>query len=241
MNKFRLIYIDIEEKIKNHDFPVGSLLPSENQLSKHYKVSRETIRKALSLLSENGFISKKQGVGSTVLDYQRFALPISGLVSYKELYSSQEVESITSVIENKIVPAPQFLKDSIALEPDETFIYLVRTRRLADEILIIDEDYIRTSVVPSIPNEIAENSIYEYFEGELGLEIGYAVKEFTAEKATDLDIKYLKIKPTDFTITVRSEVFLQDTSFFQYTISHHRLDRFRFQEFAPRKSPIAKI
>lgn len=241
MNKFRLIYLDIEEKIKNHEYPVGSLLPSENQLSKYYKVSRETIRKALSLLSDNGFIFKKQGVGSTVLDYQRFALPISGLVSYKELYTSLEIENITTVIENRIIPAPKFLTDLVALDADETFIYLVRTRKLADEVLIVDEDYIRTKLVGSIPNDIAENSIYEYFEGELGLEIGYAVKEFTAEKATDLDIKHLGIQPTDWTITVKNEVFLEDTTFFQYTISHHRLDRFRFQEFAARNSPIAKF
>ena len=67
------------------------MLPSENELTKKYNVSRETIRKALTLLLENGYIQKKQGKGSIVLDVKRFNFPISGLTSYKELQDSQSI------------------------------------------------------------------------------------------------------------------------------------------------------
>lgn len=39
-------------------------LPSETQISKQYGVSRETVRRALSLLSEEGLIEKRKGSGS---------------------------------------------------------------------------------------------------------------------------------------------------------------------------------
>lgn len=234
MNKFERIYLDIEKKIKENFYPVGSLLPGENLLAEEYGVSRETIRRAQRMLLDSGYIFKKQGHGSIVLDYRRFALPISGLTSYKELNEENNLRSVTKVIQNKVVSVPDFISQSLNISSKERFIHLIRTRSIDGEVVIIDEDYIRIKIIPEIPNEVAVQSIYEYFEKDLGLEIGFASKEFIGLQATDLDVKYLNIQPTDYTITVNSQVFLKDTTFFQYTISHHRIDRFRFQEFAPR-------
>ena len=58
MNKFNEIFLDLEQKILAKEYPPHSLLPSENQLIKIYGVSRETIRKALNLLTTEGYIQK---------------------------------------------------------------------------------------------------------------------------------------------------------------------------------------
>lgn len=235
MNKFERIYLDIEQKIKAGDYPIGSLIPSEHELAKNYNVSRETIRKAQKLLLENGFIQKKQGRGSIVLDYHRFSLPISGLVSYKEVQLDQNMDSTTRIIKNDIIPAPDFLIGQNAVTAEEMFIHLIRTREMNNEVMIIDEDFIRCTVVDQVPLEAAKDSIYEYFENELALAIGYATKDFVAEKASPLDIELMHLEPMDYIISVSSNVFLEDTTFFQYTVSHHRLEKFQFSEFARRK------
>ena len=97
MNKFNEIFLDLEQKILAKEYPPHSLLPSENQLIKIYGVSRETIRKALNLLTTEGYIQKKQGKGSIVLDRNRFDFPISGLTSYKELQETQRIPSETII------------------------------------------------------------------------------------------------------------------------------------------------
>lgn len=241
MNKFEKIYLDIERKIKANIYPIGTLLPGENTLAQEYDVSRETIRKAQRMLLDSGYIFKKQGHGSIVLDYRRFALPISGLVSYKELNEENNLSSETKVIKNEIITVPDFILQDVSINPKETFIHLIRTRSIDNEVVIIDEDYIRTSIVSNIPNEVAEDSIYQYFEEELGLDIGFASKEFMAERAGELAMELLQLKASDYTMTVRSQVFLKDTTFFQYTISHHLIDRFRFQEFAPRHNRFINL
>ena len=53
MNKFNEIFLDLEQKILDQQYPPHTLLPSENQLIQIYGVSRETIRKALNLLTIN--------------------------------------------------------------------------------------------------------------------------------------------------------------------------------------------
>lgn len=238
MKKFEKIYQDLVDKIANRIYPVDSFLPSEPLLSQEYGVSRETIRKALKLLEERGFIQKKQGLGSIVLNYQRFALPISGLTSYKELHERQSLPTQTQVIQNSLIQAPTFLVEAGLLAPDESMIHLIRLRLMDGEPVIVDEDYIRHQIVDHIPNHRAQDSIYEYFEGDLGLHIAYASKEIRADKSSDTLSQWLQIPHNQYVIKVSSQVFLADTTFFQYTVSHHKLDKFRFYDFARRQHTV---
>lgn len=84
-NKFIRIYEDIADRIRTGEIEAGTLLQSELDLSESYQTSRETIRKALKMLYEEGYIQKIQGKGSIVLDIRKIDFPISGLVSFKEL------------------------------------------------------------------------------------------------------------------------------------------------------------
>ncbi|MED3828537.1 GntR family transcriptional regulator, partial [Priestia megaterium] len=52
-NKFISIYEQLVDKIKRGDWRPNTKLPSENELVEQYQTSRETIRKALNLLSQN--------------------------------------------------------------------------------------------------------------------------------------------------------------------------------------------
>ena len=98
MNKFKEIFLDLEHTILTKVYPPHTLLPSEKQLIDIYGASRETIRKALNLLRNAGYIQKKQGKGSIVLDFSRFDFPISGLTSFKELQDTQNILNETTVV-----------------------------------------------------------------------------------------------------------------------------------------------
>ena len=88
MYKFEFISADIQNKIHQGIYPVGRLLPSENDLAKTYDVSRETIRKAQKRLEDTGFIQKKQGKGAIVLDFARFSFRKKNGQSVRTLQSS---------------------------------------------------------------------------------------------------------------------------------------------------------
>ncbi|MFT6155617.1 MAG: GntR family transcriptional regulator [Neolewinella sp.] len=48
-------------------YPVGSVLPSEGELGKHFSVSRHTVRESLRRLREEGLVASRQGAGTVVL------------------------------------------------------------------------------------------------------------------------------------------------------------------------------
>ncbi|MER2174455.1 MAG: trehalose operon repressor [Carnobacterium sp.] len=238
MSKFNEIFLDLEAAILNQRFISGDLLPSENELVKTYNVSRETIRKALNLLLEKGYIQKIQGKGSIVLDIKRFDFPVSGLTSYKELQDAQNMNSQTIVVSNGLLPVSEELANHLNLSVGTPVLYLERLRKVHGEVVIIDKDYLLTSIVPSIPNESAEDSLYHYIEQTLDLSIGYAQKEITVDPITEEDKRLMDLQEDTHVVVVRSDVYLEDTTLFQHTESRHRLDRFRFVDFARRRNSL---
>lgn len=56
----------LKERIEKGEFPVGSKLPSENDLCNYYSVGRSSVREALSSLEAVGMISIVRGRGSFV-------------------------------------------------------------------------------------------------------------------------------------------------------------------------------
>lgn len=235
VNKFHDIFLDLEKKILEGDFLPGTLLPSEKQLVEQYSVSRETIRKALNLLINAGYIQKQQGKGSIVLDFQRFSFPISGVISYKELQQSQNMKSITKVVELEEEKVGRTLARLTGWSEGDLVWRLVRQREIDNEVVIIDIDYLLKDIVPELSKAQAEDSIYEYLENTLDLVISYAQKEITVEPLTDRDRELMTLHGDTHVVVVRSVVSLENTKCFEYTESRHRLDKFKFVDFARRR------
>ena len=233
MTKYQKIYQDLLEKIKQGEIKPHTLLPSESELMKIYDASRDTVRKALNLLLNDGYIQKNKGKGSVVLDINRIAFPVSGVTSFKELTKTLHGEVKTIVIlfsEEK--PDEEIQK---ALYVKDGLVYHVkRIREIEGEKIILDEDYLNKSIVEGLSYQDAENSLYEYIEKKLGLKISFARKEITVVKATEEEKQLLDMLDYDLLVCVKSYVYLEDATLFQYTISKHRPDKFRFVDFARR-------
>src|ERR1700674_4979538 len=60
------VYVSLFKRIQGGEFPPGSFLPAERQLTEDYGVSRITIIKALNELSREHHIKRQQGRGTIV-------------------------------------------------------------------------------------------------------------------------------------------------------------------------------
>jgi GntR family transcriptional regulator, trehalose operon transcriptional repressor len=234
-NKYQIIFNTIVDQIKSGDIPPNSLLPSENELKEQYETSRETIRKALNLLAQNGYIQKVRGKGSIVIDINKFDFPVSGLVSFKELADKMEKKPRTIVNDLSLILKPDaYIKQQLQLSGKEQVWKIVRTREIGGKKIILDKDYLAAKFVPSITEEICADSIYAYLENELNLKISFAKKEIIVEEPTTEDRSFLDLDGFHNIVVIKNYVYLEDASLFQYTESRHRPDKFRFVDFARR-------
>ncbi|HFI2471885.1 TPA: trehalose operon repressor [Streptococcus suis] len=237
MKKYQEIYHDLKEKIRTNLYPAETSLPTELQLQEIYGVSRDTVRKALAMLTEGGLIQKVQGRGSMVLKQEILNFPVSGLTSYQELTNSLQLSSQTQVVSLEQVTVNSSLASLTGFEPYSKVWKVVRTRSIDGKIFVVDTDYLAEELVPELTLEIAEKSIYEYLEGQLGLDIAYAQKEITVEP-TSREERDLMQCQDDYLVLIKSRVYLGDTRQFQYTESKHKIDKFRFVDFARRKHSL---
>lgn len=232
-SKYFQIYSNLLDGIEKEVYKANSLLPSEKELMEMYNASRDTVRKSLDLLRQNGYIAKNKGKGSVVLDYRKIAFPVSGLISFKELAATMGQTSSTKVVELNTISLDDELKQKLYME-DGDVTYVKRVRTIDNERVILDVDYINASIVPDIDVQIAENSLYEYIEKDLNLKVGFSRKEFTVKPATSEDFELLDMHNYDMVVSVVSYTYLEDATLFQYTEARHRPDKFRFVEFARR-------
>ena len=140
--KYLNIYNSIVSKIENKEYQCNDKLPSEKELMVEFNVSRDTIRKSLNMLEQNGYIQKTKGKGSFVLDINKFDFPVSGVVSFKEIASKlgRDVETKVEVLEHK--RPKKSISKKLEINEDEMIWKIVRTRAIDKEKVILDKDYI---------------------------------------------------------------------------------------------------
>ena len=237
MKKYQEIFNGLQEKILNGSYLAGVLLPTEKELQDQYQVSRDTVRKALRLLTEKGLIQKVQGRGSQVLKQELLNFPVSGLTSYKELVDSLGLNSQTRVISLDLMTVDEQTALQTGFPEGSQVWKVLRTRSIDGVVSVLDLDYLAKDCVPNLTQEIAQTSIYAYLEEDLGLDISYAQKEITIQASTERE-RLLMDNQDDYLVLIRSRVYLGDTRQFQYTESRHKIDKFQFVDFARRKHSL---
>ncbi|HFI0104387.1 TPA: UTRA domain-containing protein [Streptococcus suis] len=235
MSKYKKVYADIKEKIEQNIWQANQEMPTENELMEIYSYSKDTIRKALSLLEMDGYIQKRQGRNSIILDHNLVRKPfVSELKTVSELNRSAHHQVQTQLTNLYIVQGqPEVMKE---LEVDEkTDLYRVsRIRTIDGERLEYEISYFDRRIVPYLSKEIAESSIYQYLENDLGLEISHSRREISFRFATEEEKSLLDLSGYDMVVSVTSTTYLADGRPFQYGTITYRPDKVTFVSMAKR-------
>ena len=64
MRKYYFLMEELKQQILTGSIKPGDKLPSEYQLAAQYQMSRHTVRKALSILESEGYVSPQHGRGT---------------------------------------------------------------------------------------------------------------------------------------------------------------------------------
>lgn len=90
--KYQLLADRLREELARNSGRAGFKLPTEQELSRQYRLSRQTVRHALRLLEEEGLIHRRQGSGS----YATGLLPGE---------APRQIAVVTSYLDDYIFPA----------------------------------------------------------------------------------------------------------------------------------------
>ena len=235
--KYEGIYHSLKKRIEAQDYPYQSLLPSENTLIEEYDCSRNTVRRALAELVADGYVQAMQGRGVRVI-YQpvgKTTFTIGGIETFQETARRNRLHAVTKVTKFETFIADERFAAKSGFSVGDELWSIERVRYLDGKALILDVNYFLKEFVPGLTPQIAANSIYDYIENTLGMQIITSKRRITVEHATARDEKLLDMDSYDCVAVVVNQTFNASGLLFEYTQSRHQPDYFCFQDIATRK------
>lgn len=236
--KYEKIYLDLQKRIEAYEFPYLELLPTEKKLIQEYDCSRNTLRRAVSILVSEGYLQTMQGKGvrNIYIPVEATSFVLGKIETFKEAANRNLKSAKTEVILfTDLICDEKLAKRSGFTVGDELY-YLQRVHYMDGKPLILNHNYFLKSVVIHLNEEIAKDSIYQYLETELGVTIVNSKRIITVEKVCEIDEKYLKLNVKDYNCMAVVSSFTYNSSgiMFEYTQSRHRPDYFSFMDNAVR-------
>lgn len=224
---YRSVYLSLKQAIKDGDYPPGSLLPTEPELEERYHVSRTTIRKVISLLSNEGLVKAQQGLGTTVLNFST-TQKLNKITSITETLKKSGHEVTTKDMFIEKIDCPESILKKLQLQKGD-FVYKIQRIQCSDGIPIaIMTNYLRESSVPNL-DRYANTfvGLYNFLENKYGIILTEASETLSAISADFYDSHILNI-PTGSPLLCSKRITYCGTTPFEFAIIKFVADKYQY-------------
>ena len=178
----RQLFLVLHDEIARGAIAPGDALPTEQSLCDQFGVSRITVRRALADLAEQGYIERRQGVGSFVRQLNRSdEAPLSG--SYMDNLRQTQFQTSVDVVEHDIRTPPWWIGDALGRADGMLHILRVRRERRTRESLMITEAWLPADLSDALSaSALKSTPLYELLSGA-GVVVDRMQHEISAEIA----------------------------------------------------------
>jgi GntR family transcriptional regulator len=230
-NSFTPMYFQIQTQLLNMiqsgRLRAGDALPSEEELSRIYGVSRMTSRQALQGLKSQGFASRHKGQGSFV-SQPRVEKDITHLSGFTAEMRALGIKASSRVLEADTSPASAEVASQLGIAVNAP-IYRMLRLRLADGLPIAIEEI-------RIPHErflgvekldFSRLSLYQTLRERYGIRVSRADEILEARAATRREAKLLEVQARASLLVITRTLWSTDGLPVETAHSVYRGDRYR--------------
>ena len=225
--KYLAIYEDLKEQILNGTYAYDSLLPSEHECTQIYDASRNTIRRAMKKLEEDGLTLSRHGYGVRVIYQPLVSLgydyrPLEAFCDFGRRHHLKVHTKL--MIHKQIVVDPDIAAQS-GFSLGLPLILLVRVRYIEEKPVIVEINMLRQDIFPELDSHTIENSLYHYLK-ERQVSLKMCQSDLTLEDNSFLDQQYLHTE--DSVMIVRKHVYDGHGELIEYTESRQLPNIFKY-------------
>ena len=212
--KYKQIVSELEADLLSGKYNEVKKLPREEDLIEKYQVSRTTIRKAIAMLVNKGYVYQVQGSGifireASLQDY----VSLENLKGLTRDFPDKKIES--KLINLMVINADEDLAKQMKCDVGTDIYFLERLRYVNEEPFAVEYTYLNKNVIPYMSEEIAHRSIYSFIINDLKLSIGFADKIIYADKSDSESAQLLQLSENDPTLVIENTVFLTNGTVFE--------------------------
>ena len=210
-------------------------IPTEQELSELYQISRMTVRKSLAQLVDEGILAKKQGKGTFVQE-PKITEDLSNPGSFTNLCKRNGKVPGGHTLKFMLTEATDRDIRELQLETGEQVIWIERVR-LADNMPVMLENLYFPGHLKNILTEnLDDSSLYQILKEKYGLHSGNSVMEIEISECNSYEASILEIKAGSPLLLMREIVYDQYDKPLHRSKSLIRGDKFKY--ISPRMNVI---
>ena len=219
----------LKEEIVGGVYPVGSQLPTEDDLCERFSVSRYTVREALRRLREDNLVASRQGAGTIVVPPRSSDLYVHDVMSINDLVvfaigTRFAIESI------KMVSIDEKLASRTGLASGDEWLSVCGFRqRMVLKLRSVWTEYYINRDFAAVGRLLQRHTgpIFPLIEDLFGQSIAEVHQEIAATLISPALAGGLKVKAGTAALEVRRTYKMSDGEIAQVTINTHPASRFR--------------
>ena len=187
------IYLVLADGISTGRYGVGEQLPTEEQLTRMFSVSRITVRRAMTSLQQAGLIDRGAGRRTIVRRQigQPLAVPAASVIENIAAYGA---ETVATVLEFDYVPTPENLQAELWDSRGKSVQRAVRVRRQDSEPVMHLTSYVPEALGRTFSRDELNRIPMLQLLGRAGAHISSGEKIVSATLADPLVASRLEIK-----------------------------------------------
>ena len=219
---------DLKKKVEDNFYIIGESLPSEKGLMDIYNVSRTTIRQAVDLLVNEGFLERRRGLGTFAAIPKVNMLELEQLRSFSDSIRRQGYSPKTVVMSIKKNISSKKVQDVFG-KTQEEFFEIERLRFVDNKPAVYVMTYVPCALAQNLDKEnLQENSLFLTLELKYNIELAYAEKKLKAINVSKQDAKILNIQENSAIQLVETISYDNKSQPVEFSISKDRGDATEF-------------
>jgi GntR family transcriptional regulator len=189
------LYIQIREallqEIQQKKFQKGQQLPTEEELSREFNVSRMTVRQALGEMVREGVLERRRGIGTFVVS-QHMTRHYTRLNSFYEEAQDQGLKPSSVIVEMKIIPADEEVAAKLDINGGDEVHFIKRLRMLNDDPIALHLVRLPCKLFPGLRQDHLSGSLYSFYQ-EQNKPATWGLQRIEARVATHEQSQLLKL------------------------------------------------
>ncbi len=208
-------------------YPAGSRLPGERVLAEQVKVSRSTLRLALTRLAEEGSLVPSAQRGWFV-PHIVLGEPPSTLESFTEMARSRGLRATSRVLSQQVRGSSFAEAQHLKVAPAAPVLELVRLRGMDGVPITVETAVLPVRRVEWLPGtDLADTSLYEVLEAH-GLQLHRSSYTVQAMNADERQAHLLELAVGAAVLVAQDITYTIDRQPIMATVNYYRGDAYRF-------------
>ncbi len=234
---YQQIRIDLESKINQKVWKKGDLIPTENELEKHYRVSRITIRQALKVLEQKQLIKRKPGLGTIVDQSEKDQIDFFYTQSYTNELKEMRVDTKTLEAELSTINADATLATIFTIPLGSRLYLFRRLRGNSAQRIVFSETYL----LPMVDLQPTENLLYGSLYAHLiekGVYFSKLEEAISAKTANPFLQEKLLLNQDLVVLTRTRKAYDQKGKLLEYTLNYYNPACYEYRNIIDQKGAI---